>query len=135
MSILSFLIGLITLATSTTAVIDEPPPRSPEMTPETIKQLIYDKGYEAGLSEAKIGQIVATIECESQFQNVQSNCRYKTGEREESYGVSQIHLKAHPNITKEQALDIEFAVDFIVSEFKKGNERKWTCWTKLFAVK
>jgi hypothetical protein len=132
MSILSFLVGLITLATSTTAIIDEPPHRSPEMTPETIKQLIVEKSIEAGLSEAKIEQIIATIECESQFQNVQSNCLYKNGERELSFGISQIHLPAHPNITKEQALDIEFAVDFIVLEFKKGNEKKWSCWKKLF---
>lgn len=122
----------VILSTTTTPV--EAPIRA-EMASSTIKQLIHDKGIEAGLSEAKIGQIIAVVECESQFENVQSRCLYKNGERELSFGISQIHLPAHPNITKEQALDIEFAVDFIVNAWVNNEQSKWTCARKLGIVK
>src|SRR5689334_6135894 len=49
------------------------------------------------------------------------------GDHGTSYGLSQIHLPAHPGITKEQALDPEFAINFMAKEISQGNMWKWTC--------
>lgn len=48
-----------------------------------------------------------------------------------SFGLSQIHLPAHPEITKEQAFNPEFAVEFMAKEMSAGRAWKWTCF-KMF---
>jgi hypothetical protein len=48
------------------------------------------------------------------------------GEREKSFGPAQIHLPAHPEITKEQASDPDFALNFMAEHLSKGQD-KWTC--------
>jgi len=81
-------------------------------------------------------QIIRVIACESEFKSIQSNLKYEfsdpsrgiyLGEQEKSYGIAMIHLPDNPAITKEQALDPIFAIEFITSEFSKGNQWKWTC--------
>lgn len=77
------------------------------------------------------------IACESQYNPyVQSNHRYKTdrpregvsaGQREQSFGLVQIHLPAHPHITYKQATDPEYAVDFLAKEIANGRLYKWSC--------
>lgn len=54
------------------------------------------------------------------------------GDNGTSFGLVQIHLPAHPNVTREQAENPTFALNFIVDEFLKGNEWKWTCWKVLY---
>jgi hypothetical protein len=81
--------------------------------------------------------MLAVIQCESQFNTeIQSQHHYtaknvpkgyKVGDREQSYGLVQIHLPAHPTITKEQAIDPEFAVDFMAKNIKT-NPNMWTCY-------
>jgi len=80
------------------------------------------------------------ITCESNWNpEVQSNYFYKVdrpdwgilaGERELSFGLVQIHLSSHRNITKEQALDPIFSIKFLVNEMAKGNQKIWTCATQ-----
>lgn len=72
-----------------------------------------------------------TIKCESQYRNVQSNIIYE-GEREDSWGIVQIHLPSHKDITKEQTLDPYFAVRYMASEFSTGNASQWSCYRKLY---
>lgn len=52
-----------------------------------------------------------------------------------SWGIAQINIgrDAHPDITKEEALNPYFAIDFMAREFSKGNAWKWTCWRAHFA--
>lgn len=99
-----------------------------------------DAGYvypHVAMSVARIGPrfnvsvytIHRIIQCESGYYNIQSNI-IKNGEREESYGVAQIHLPSHPEITKEQALDVDFSVEFIARELEKGNGWKWYGYNK-----
>ena len=71
-------------------------------------------------------KVVRTIQCECSFNP------NAIGDNGTSFGLAQIHLPAHPNITKEQALDPKFAIEFITSEFQKGNQWKWTCYKKLY---
>ncbi len=69
--------------------------------------------------------------CESYWENIQSYV-VKNGIREESYGIFQINLPAHPEIKKEQALDIEWNIKWSAAQFKKGNQKKWSCYKHLF---
>lgn len=55
------------------------------------------------------------------------------GDKGTSYGVAQIHLPAHPEITKQQALDPEFAIGWAAKQFSQGKERMWSCYSMLFA--
>lgn len=62
------------------------------------------------ISEKDIGTILRVLECESNFVSEQSRI-YKNGVREPSFGIAQIHLPSHPDVTKEQALDEEFSIN------------------------
>lgn len=91
---------------------------------EQIGELVtlYAKRY-----GTQVDPILATIECESHFKNVQSNI-YSDGVREDSWGISQIHLPSHPLVSKSDALNPEYATEFIVKEFSRGNSWKWSCY-------
>lgn len=56
------------------------------------------------------------------------------GEREKSFGLAMIHLPDHPTISKEQATDPEFSLDWMAQEFAKGRESQWTCHKILFGA-
>lgn len=49
--------------------------------------------------------------------------------REDSWGLAQIHLPAHPNVTREQAQDADFALDFMARHFAEDDHWMWTCWS------
>lgn len=67
----------------------------------------------------------AIIQCESMGSTtIQSYHHHANGKREESYGLSQIHLPSHPYVTKEQALDPEFSIEFMAKNLGKV---KWYC--------
>lgn len=69
-----------------------------------------------------------TIQCESGGSTtIQSRHRRPDGSREESYGLVQIYLPAHPHVSKEQAIDPVFAIDFLASNLAKGKGHMWTC--------
>lgn len=53
---------------------------------------------------------------------------------EQSYGLAQINLPAHPEVTKEEANDPDFAVQFIVKHFAQSEESLWTCWRNDFGA-
>ncbi|PIX11561.1 MAG: hypothetical protein COZ74_13765 [Flavobacteriaceae bacterium CG_4_8_14_3_um_filter_31_8] len=59
---------------------------------------------------------------------------YTVGMREESWGLVQIHLPAHPKISKEQAIDPDFAIDFLAKNLSRGKAKMWSCY-KLLAQK
>lgn len=83
----------------------------------------------------------AIISCESQWDyTVQSKHTYhernvpkgyKVGDREQSFGLVQIHLPAHSNVTKEDATDPEFAIEFLAKNLKAGKASMWTCAKQL----
>jgi hypothetical protein len=54
------------------------------------------------------------------------------GDQGESYGLVQINLPWNPDVTAEQALDVTFALNFIVDAFLDGREHRWTCWRALY---
>lgn len=48
------------------------------------------------------------------------------GEREQSFGLAQIHLPDHPDISYASATDPIFAIDYLGKELSKGNCKQWT---------
>lgn len=61
------------------------------------------------ISEKDIETILRVLKCESNFRSIQSEI-IKNGVREPSFGIAQIHLPSHPDVTEEQALDEEFSI-------------------------
>lgn len=47
---------------------------------------------------------------------------------EQSYGISQIYLPAHPDITQAEADDPVFAVDYAGKLFSEGKENQLHCY-------
>jgi hypothetical protein len=54
------------------------------------------------------------------------------GEREQSYGLAQIHIPVH-DTTYEQAIDPEYAIDFMAKNFSKGNAYWWSCYKMIYS--
>lgn len=74
--------------------------------------------------------MISIINCENTNWDptLQSRIVNKKGIREESYGLSQIYLPAHPNITKENAIDPDFSLDFMANNLAEKNGNIWTCY-------
>lgn len=107
--------------------------------PGPFKEMLLAIATEKGLSKDKVIQIEHTIGgdgvnkvCPNGESGWNSDA---VGDSGRSFGLAQIHLPAHPHITSAQAKDPKFALNFIVDEFKKGNQWKWTCWRAIYGVK
>ena len=59
--------------------------------------------------------------CESRFDTDSQSYYTQDYGRELSFGLSQIHVVAHPHITPQQAKDPVFALEFMAENIKKGN--------------
>jgi hypothetical protein len=90
-----------------------------EVTDETKKRIEYlhEKATEKSVP---FFDAVATVYCESQWQAVQSMI-VKNGVRENSWGIFQISLEHH-NITREQAMDAYFSIDWAMDNW---NDATW----------
>ena len=107
-----------------------------------------EKAMEFGVSKEKMIQV---IKCEAPWttvdgvksyslSNTQSKHRYNegqiqrnpswgaVGDYERSFGPVQIHEPAHPNITREEAVDPDFAIGYLASEMSAGRGKKWSCY-------
>ncbi len=105
--------------------VPEPPPIAPIIvkadtsTTKGIKQRIHYYAELYGVSEITLLNVT---HCESNFNP------NAIGDGGRSFGLAQIHLPAHPQISKEEALDPEFAIEFMAKNIKTGNGNMWTCW-------
>jgi len=79
--------------------------------------------------------VYKTIDCETAGTwNPKIQSEYvKDGVREDSWGLAQIHLPSWPEVTRDQAQDPYFAIDFLVEKWKLGQQTKWSCYRKLAA--
>lgn len=96
------------------------------------------KAKEVALSHnLNADHFVKVIECETMhswdpfIQSTYPNER--DGGRELSFGLVQIHLPDHKNVSKEQAQDPEFAFEFMADYWDQGQENQWSCYRKLNA--
>lgn len=95
----------------------------------SIRQLIHDKAKEYGVKESVMLNV---IDCESYSSTTLQSYVVKNGVREDSWGIAQIHLPSHKDITKEQALDPEFAVTYMAKEMSEGRAYEWSCWKQIY---
>lgn len=70
--------------------------------------------------------LVATLRCESGFD---ANA---VGDLGTSFGVAQIHLPAHTDISKDEALNPFFAIDWAASQFALGKASMWSCYKNIY---
>lgn len=113
-------------------VIDQAPCKSGETNKDCVQRLvnIYAKQY--GVSAGAMMRTLTNENRTFQF-DIQSGIKYKAGNRwkqpagsyEKSYGIAQIHLPDNPEVTREQAIDPAFAVEFMAKKFAEGRQRMW----------
>lgn len=103
-----------TAATTTAAVV---PPK-----PLTLQEKsdMYATKY-----NVKPSLMRSVVQCESTF-NPDA-----VGDGGNSFGLVQINLPSHPTITKEQAHDPDFALDFLAKNLAAGKGKLWTCYRML----
>lgn len=102
---------------------------------KTIKDKIEHYAALYGVNPIELENIV---KCETGSKDVnqasttiQSNYLKGTPRRELSFGVSQIHISAH-GITREQAYDVDYSLDFLASHWAKGHQAMWLNCSKKF---
>ncbi len=100
-----------------------------------ITELINKYADQYGVSRTLMYNI---IECETAHTfdpNIQSGLKYKfsdskrgivIGQQEQSYGLAQIHLPDHPQVTIEQAKDPVFAIKFM-AQILSQDRHLWYC--------
>ena len=82
-----------------------------DWTPARIEKEIDEQAEKYGVSASEMKRV---IKCESQGSTtVQSHWRRPDGTREQSFGLVQIHLPAHKDVTKEEAQNPEFAIEWM----------------------
>ena len=99
-------------------------PKAELTSTSSIKSFIEAEARKAGVDE-KLA--VRLVKCESGFVPQQSQI-VKNGVREDSWGVWQIHLPSHPQVTREKAMDIEFSTGYSLDLIKKGKASLWSCY-------
>ncbi len=94
-----------------------------------IRQYMVQQAHKYGVNPVLIDKVIT---CESNWKNVQSRLYNKAdGGRELSFGIAQIRISVHPDISKKDALDERFAIHYMVTNIAKGNGRMWTCYRKI----
>lgn len=93
---------------------------------DSIPALISHYAAEYGISHT---ELYKTLWCESRF-NPKA-----VGDGGNSHGIAQIYLKFHPDVSKAEAQDPHFAIEWTARKFKEGNARLWTCWRNQFSEK
>lgn len=83
-----------------------------------ITTLIRDSSAFWGVS---YDQMLNTLDCESKLDP------NAIGDYGTSFGISQIHLPAHPEISKAQALDPHWAIEYMAKNISTGHASFWSC--------
>lgn len=106
-----------------------------------VEVLSLDQRIDKYAQEYHVNPLVVRdiMDCENAARDplLQSNLHYtkdhpewgvKRGDRELSFGLVQIHLPSHKNVTYEQATDIDFSIKFLVSNLADGRGSMWSCY-------
>lgn len=92
-----------------------------------VEQIVEHFANQYSVSAEKM---LATMKCESGM-NVKSKGDLRNGQPT-SFGLSQIHLPAHPEVTIDMAFDPVFASEFMAKGFSENKATMWSCYRKLF---
>lgn len=85
----------------------------------SISDLIAQSADKYNVSEKTMHQVV---KCESMYNP------NAVGDGGKSFGLVQIYLPSNPTVTKEEALNPNYAIDFLAKGLSKGQGSKWTCF-------
>ncbi len=124
---MKYIIIVLLLFINNTAVALDTVPNIVYELGDKVSEQVIDEIINRYATGTKAYQMKRTLFCESGFQNIQSNI-VKNGERELSFGIAQIHLPSHPNITQEQTLDPEFSIKFMSDRWE---DTKWYGYLRL----
>lgn len=99
-------------------------PVAPYVEPIVSKPLTIDEKIDVAAAKYNVSPSLMkkVIFCESSY-NPKA-----VGDGGTSFGLSQIHTPAWPNITKEQAFDEDFAIEFMAEKFSKNKQNLWSCY-------
>lgn len=84
-----------------------------------IQSLAHAEAIKYGLNPTRFD---AVIECESGWN------KDAIGDHGTSYGLVQIHLPDHPEISIAQATDPGFAIDWAAKMWRDGHAHDWSCY-------
>lgn len=90
---------------------------------------IYATEYE--VSSSTISNVIS-CETGGTFDPTIQSAIVKNGRREPSFGLAQIDLDYWSGITKVEATDAEFSINFLANEFSQGHGFYWTCYRNLY---
>jgi len=82
---------------------------------DEIKLIAEDNNFEW------VDYLLRLANCESKFD------KYAIGDNGKSRGIFQIHSGYHPDITNEQAFNVEFATVWTMNKINGGYQNLWTC--------
>lgn len=97
---------------------------------QVVAQLVTKYATEYGVSAYRMQ---STLACEDNtFEFDRQSEIYNSKGREESYGVAQINLPSHKDISYSQAIDPDFAVRYMAQQFSQGRQSQWSCYRNMF---
>ena len=117
-----------TVYPATTTVVISSPLNAPIATSTGEQSSTAIKTRLRAISEAtgvSYDTMYAVIDCESGFNP------NAVGDSGHSFGLVQIYLDYHPTVTKSQALDPDFAIEFLADKLSKNQGYLWTCYRSL----
>lgn len=88
-------------------------------TPAQIEDYII---YKAMAEQLDVNTVLNIARCESRFY------ADRVGDGGKSYGVFQIHLPAHPEVSAEQALNPAWNVNWAIEQMVLGKFKMWSCY-------
>lgn len=65
---------------------------------------------------------LSVAHCESRFNP------NAVGDKGTSFGIYQIHLPAHPSVSKEEALDPSFNIRWALGKMSRNGWKMWSCY-------
>jgi hypothetical protein len=104
--------------------------------PDDFQMTVSRYSFVYGVSEATMFRI---LNCENPEHDTMLQSRQvytrdhpewgvKKGDRELSWGVSQIHLPTAPDVSLEEATNMDFSIKYLAREISLGHASRWSCY-------
>lgn len=93
---------------------------------DTYREFAISEAHRRGIDEEAF---IKTLECESGFDPT------AIGDHGKSFGIAQIFLPAHSEITRRQAQDGYFSISWAALQFSLNKQSMWSCWRQLYTHK
>ena len=117
----NFLVGMLIIALPPYRIVYTRPPEVIQASTQRVMTINEEIAYYASKYNVSANTMHLIIKCESGYKIG------AVGDGGTSFGLSQIHLPSNPQVTKAQALNQSFAIEFLAKGLSKGQASKWTC--------